>query len=509
MLLQNGNWILFEGNRKMAYRKDEDLEFLQHCSDKDLSPLVEILTKRSDGDEGLTEELTMHERYKEHEPSHQKYWDLIAAEIQCFGANTFATIGRGGKGVRYREILIDVCKRLKVKCDFDYSVYEIERALIVQFMEDAIERMTPEELADAIRELELETPDLSKQAAIAAIQAAARSGGFFTYRLSLIVANAVAKKVLGHGLTLAANVGLVRGVSVLTGPIGFMLTTVWSLVEIAGPAFRKTRPAVIFVAMLRQHHEREKDANRSSPGKIDPSKRQHVVVVEDGGVSEMEAVLRRERQKEVQVLSESQAPHLKFGDEPIQKSALYTIHPLTQDIYFRQALIRQRLFEERVLEAVSILEAMGAKHVRIESERALTAATAAEGSIKRNPVNIEAHGEIEAKEKKKILYDVKRSAPRDRAPFDESMLQRSVWYKNDPFFRQLRDSLPTRRGFFRQLLDSLPRRGIEEITFEREFDQETRVYGKLELGVLERLGISVSGESKDHQTEKFSAFAEF
>ena len=493
----------------MAYRKDADLEFLKHCSDEDLAPLVEILTKRSDGDEGFTEELTMHKRYKEHEPEHRKYWDLIAAEIQCFGANTFATIGRRGKGVRYSEILIDVCKRLKVKCDFDHSVYEIERALLVKLMEEVIEGMSPEELADAIRELKLETTDLSKQAAIAAIQAAARSGGFFTYRLSLIVANAVAKSVRGHGLTLAANVGLVRGVSVLTGPIGVIFTTVWSLWEIAGPAFRKTQPAVIYVAMLRQHYEREKDANRSSPGETDPSKRQHVVVVEDGGVSEMEAVLRREKQKDVQVLSESQAPHLKFGEEPIQKNALYTIHPLTQDIYFRQGLIRQRLFEERVLEAVSILEAMGAKNVRIESERALSAATAAEGSIETNPVNIKAHGEIGAKEKKKILYEVKRTAPRDRAQFDQSMLQRSVWYKNDPFFRKLGDSLPTRQGFFRQLLGGLPRGGIEEITFEREFDQETQVDGKLELGVLEKLGISVSGKSKDHQTEKFSAFAEF
>ena len=495
MLLWDGSWILFEGNRKMAYRKDADLEFLKHCSNEDLAPLVEILTKSSDGDERFTEELTIHERYKEHEPNHQKYWDLIAAEIQCFGANTFATIGRGGKGVRYREILIDVCKRLKVKCEFRHSVYENERALLVKLMEDVIEGMSPEELADAIRELELETTDLSKQAAIGAIQAAARSGGFFTYRLSLIVANAVAKKVLGHGLTLAANVGLVRGVSVLTGPIGLIVTTVWGLVEIAGPSFRKTQPAVIYVAMLRQHHEREKDKNRSSPGKIDPSKRQHVVVVEDGGVSEMEAILRREKQKDVHVLSASQVPHLKFGDDPIQRNALYTIHPITQDIYFRQDLIRQRLFEERVLEAASILEAMGAKHVRIESERALSAAKAAEGSIRADPVNMEAHGEIEAKEKKKILYDVKRSAPRDRAPFDESMLQRSVWYKSDPFFRQLLGGLPTGR--------------IEEVTFEREFDQETRVDGKLDLGVLESLGISVSGESKDHQTLKFSAFAEF
>lgn len=66
----------------MAYGQEEDLEFLRHCSDDDLSPLVEPLTKGSGGNERLTEELTMRERYyKEHQPDHQRYRDLIAAEL--------------------------------------------------------------------------------------------------------------------------------------------------------------------------------------------------------------------------------------------------------------------------------------------------------------------------------------------------------------------------------------------------------------------------------------------
>lgn len=50
------------------------------------------------------------------------YWDEIAEELQLFGGNTFMNLIKGNKVVLYREILCDVCVRLKVnynkKSDF-------------------------------------------------------------------------------------------------------------------------------------------------------------------------------------------------------------------------------------------------------------------------------------------------------------------------------------------------------------------------------------------------------
>lgn len=94
----------------MAYRYDDDLEFLESCKDEDLKILVNHLTKDKDGDARFTEELTMNENYKKYYPQHSKYWREIAAEIQCFGGNTFVTMLRGGKGVVYKEVLCDVCR---------------------------------------------------------------------------------------------------------------------------------------------------------------------------------------------------------------------------------------------------------------------------------------------------------------------------------------------------------------------------------------------------------------
>ena len=89
----------------MAYRSDKDLEFLKECTSEDLGILVAILTADKDGDARLTEELTVNERYKSSNPDHRQYLDLIAAELQCFGGNSIATMFRGGEGVLYKEVL--------------------------------------------------------------------------------------------------------------------------------------------------------------------------------------------------------------------------------------------------------------------------------------------------------------------------------------------------------------------------------------------------------------------
>src|SRR5574344_2139491 len=95
-------------------KKDADLEFISKLYSKDLDDLVYTLIYDKDGNKRFSEELSTNDLYKNHYPDHIKYWKEVAGEIQCFGANTFATMFRGGKGVLYKEILIDVCGKMKV-----------------------------------------------------------------------------------------------------------------------------------------------------------------------------------------------------------------------------------------------------------------------------------------------------------------------------------------------------------------------------------------------------------
>jgi len=244
----------------MAYRDDKGLEFLGEMSSEALNDLVECLSKDKDGDTLWTEELTSREEYKTHYPDHSKYWKLVAAEVQCFGANSFATLIRGGKGVLYREVLGDVCDKLKVKHTNENSILEVENKLIIKVLDDAIQQMTEAERIDFAKTVGITNLKTFTPASLtAAMQLAFRAGGFKSFQLTLMLANSMSRAILGTGLALAGNATLMRGVSMLAGPVGWALTGAWTLTDVAGPAYRVTIPAVIQIALLRKTYQAEKD----------------------------------------------------------------------------------------------------------------------------------------------------------------------------------------------------------------------------------------------------------
>lgn len=244
----------------MAYRSDSDLEFLGKMKSPSLNELVKTLTEDNDGSQRLTEELTKTPRYKLFYPDHKKYWQSIAAEIQCFGANTFSTLLRGGKGVLYREILTDVCGKFKVNYNKNDSTSSIENHLLIKLLGDAVEKMDAAAQKEFAKMTGINAAKMMSPEGIAiAAQAIFRAGGFQSYQLALIVANTVSKALLGRGLALAGNAGLTRALGIVSGPIGWGLTGAWTLIDIASPAFRVTLPAVIHVALLRKQYQAEID----------------------------------------------------------------------------------------------------------------------------------------------------------------------------------------------------------------------------------------------------------
>lgn len=245
----------------MAYRHDLDLEFLDSLSSEELNDLVYLLTHDKDGERRLTESLTQEDNYKKHYPDHKQYWKEIAAEIQCFGGNTFANMFRGG-GVPYKEVLCDVCDKMKVNYNKDSSTKKIEQNLLMKILEDALEKMSAEEIAKLGKELGLEnTSKLTSQGLTAIFLAVFRAGGFKSYQLTVIIVNAVLTAIFNRGLTLGGNVLLTRTASILTGPIGWIITGLWTMVDIAGPAYRVTIPAVIQIAYLRTLMENREAIN--------------------------------------------------------------------------------------------------------------------------------------------------------------------------------------------------------------------------------------------------------
>ena len=167
---------------------------------------------------------------------------------------------RLGKGVLYKEVLIDVANKLKANFNSKSDVSIIEQALLMKVLEGALNKMTAEEREALAKEAGLSAvAQLAPDAAIAIFMAAFKTGGFQSYQLTLIIVNSILKATIGRGLTFAGNAVLVRTASILTGPIGWAIMGAWTAIDLAGPAYRVTMPSVIYIALLRQQHELERE----------------------------------------------------------------------------------------------------------------------------------------------------------------------------------------------------------------------------------------------------------
>lgn len=233
------------------YREDKDLEFLKLSSNDMLGLLVKFLTTDEDGELRHTEELTENDDFKEANGDYSKVWRLIASELQSFGGDTIVNKIRG-HGVTYREVLTDVCDRLRVKYESSHETVKIEDDLLKKIFKESWGKMSDEEKEEVIKMLDV-NPALSKKAAFDYIYSSIGKIDYLTYHISLALVAAVAHNLIGRGVTvLLSQLVIGRTTSVFFGPIGFVLAGLASLPILSGPAYRVTIPAVLQVAAMRK-----------------------------------------------------------------------------------------------------------------------------------------------------------------------------------------------------------------------------------------------------------------
>lgn len=232
---------------------DQNLTFLQYCSNDELKTLCDTLTHNNKGEVRLNEQLTDSEAYLRNYPENmQSMWQEIAAELQRFGGNTFANIFRGGVGASYDSILRDVCKKMKVRITSCSSVEEIEVALLTKYCEETIGRMDIELLRELSLEIGVKPQNYNKQVVAAAILIALRKGGGKVLApVIFYIGSNITRILIGRGVYFATAGVLGRAAATLTGPVGWALTAGWLAYDIASPAYRVTVPAVIQVACMR------------------------------------------------------------------------------------------------------------------------------------------------------------------------------------------------------------------------------------------------------------------
>lgn len=211
-----------------------------HQSIEDISPLLKYLGYESGG-----KDLKSLETARD-----------VATHLRRAGSNDFATyLKRLGAGVPYDEVVLDVAQKLKAPgASEDQSVEHNESRIIEKMFADSLDAMSIDERRALFQSMNLNVVDLPLGSAstILVQQVIAQFGGFATYRFAVVIANMVSRALLGTGLGLATNVALTRTIGTLLGPIGWIATGAWLAVDLAGPAYRKTVPAVLYVALLRQ-----------------------------------------------------------------------------------------------------------------------------------------------------------------------------------------------------------------------------------------------------------------
>ncbi|MBY0242453.1 MAG: hypothetical protein K2X55_24380 [Burkholderiaceae bacterium] len=247
------------------------LDVLLNVSDvEDLDILVDYITDKGDGrialDDAECKRLVACKAKGAYDTNDRA---LISYEIRRFGGNTLTNLLRDARRtmwgsaidnllpdmdstVGYDEIVRDVASHLKVPCNKSSPVPVVEDGILRKILTDSFEKMSDEERKAMLAELNVSDLSMLKPAAAAAAIGIGKLGGFATYKIALVVANAVARSILGKGLTLAGNRLLMRSLGVLLGPVGWILSGLWTVADMASPAYRVTVPCVIQVAYLRQ-----------------------------------------------------------------------------------------------------------------------------------------------------------------------------------------------------------------------------------------------------------------
>lgn len=232
--------------------KDKDLDFLYECSNEQLKLFADFMLYDTDGKLRITEEISSTRGFKDFYP-HQmvKLLPALIDELQKFGGNTILNKIRG-HGVPYREILIQVCKQLKVSYHDVASTELIEHYMLQKLIIMSIDKMTEEDVHQL-------SAKLSKEALVKQIGLLKAGSPLFIRLTTVLVAQMATKYGLTQAASLAGKFLGGRLFAVLAGPIGWVLSLSWAVFDIAGPAYRVMIPSVITIAYLRMVHNKSED----------------------------------------------------------------------------------------------------------------------------------------------------------------------------------------------------------------------------------------------------------
>lgn len=243
--------------RQISQRKgkimktDKDLNFLSSCKNDDLRTLCDILTHDRFGNVRITEQLTSTDEYNRSYPEDMLFLvPQISEELLKFGSNTLITFWNG-KPDAYATILCRICKQMNVKTTKRDDIPIMERNLLTELCQDALNHMSERELRLLANENGIPDKRLTRQALTATMLMAIRTSRPILTRIASRVVQYIVEILTVRGVATAGIETAMRTVGGVLGPIGWTALGVWTVYDISSPAYRVCVPTVLQVATMR------------------------------------------------------------------------------------------------------------------------------------------------------------------------------------------------------------------------------------------------------------------
>lgn len=218
---------------------DRDMyDVFRETTDEELGMMVELLCSKVSCDL---------EKNCRHVPA-------IVNEFQRMGGNSFANVWRG-YGVTYSEIVRDVANCVGADVRGCCDIGQMEWSIVEHLIEQAEEKMSQEEREEFYQELR-------KQSGIhfKSIKDLFRDQAIY-HAVRLIIIQVIVRQILVKvGIKSAATLVTGRLVTILAGPVGWVIGGIWTAIDIVGPAYSVTVPGVMLVAMIRARLDAEEAA---------------------------------------------------------------------------------------------------------------------------------------------------------------------------------------------------------------------------------------------------------
>lgn len=189
--------------------------------------------------------------------------EVLADEICRDGSNTLASILRGHKGVSYGKVVRDVAQKLEVPCDENDNETGLELKILDKTISRSLEKATPKQRADI--EAALKEGSAANGQSMGLGQLAAGDLRGLVNQLGAKAVAGMVNKIVTLIITGQAVRQSVKQSARLAGfavPLLNIALVGWTLLDLTGPAFRKTVPTVIEIARLRLEYGQVVDENR-------------------------------------------------------------------------------------------------------------------------------------------------------------------------------------------------------------------------------------------------------